>query len=114
MNRKNIPLLLMLPAGAVTFIITFIQKYDMVEKLAILLAVLVLFYLLGSILVWTLDYFDRQNEEKRKEEGEVIEKEAGETEGSREDQEDQEDQEIPEAQESREDQESQASDEEEG
>lgn len=111
MNRKNIPLLLMLPAGAVTFIITVIQKYAMVEKLAILLAVLVLFYLLGSILVWTLDYFDRQNEEKRKEEGEVIEKEAGETEGSREDQEDQE---IPEAQESREDQENQASDEEEG
>lgn len=111
MNRKNIPLLLMLPAGAVTFIITFIQKYAMVEQLAILLAVLVLFYLLGSILVWTLDYFDRQNEKKRKEEGEVIEKEAGETEGSREDQEDQE---IPEAQESREEQERQASDEEEG
>lgn len=111
MNRKNIPLLLMLPAGAVTFIITLTQEYAMVEKLAILLAVLVLFYLLGSILVFTLNYFDMQNEKKRQEEGEVIEKEAGETEGSREDQEDQE---IPEAQESREEQEGQASDEEEG
>lgn len=38
MNRKNIPLLLMLPAGAVTFIITLTQEYPMVEKLAILLA----------------------------------------------------------------------------
>lgn len=111
MNRKNIPLLLMLPAGAVTFIITMIQGYVMVEKLAILLAVLVLFYLLGSILVWTLNYFDKQNEEKLKAEGEVIEKESGDTEGTREDQEDQE---IPEAQESREEQEEEASDEEEG
>lgn len=76
MNRKNLPLLLMLTAGAVTCIITFIRKYSMLEKLASLLAVLVLFYLLGSILKWTLDYFERQNEKKRQEEGEVIEKES--------------------------------------
>lgn len=86
MNRKNIPMVLMLLAGAVTCIITFIQKYTMVEKLAILLAVLVLFYLLGSVLVWTLNYFDMQNEQKRKEEGEVIEKEAAETDENREEQ----------------------------
>lgn len=78
MNRKNLPLILMLTAGAVTCIITFIRKYTMLEKLASLLAVLVLFYLLGSILKWTLDYFDAQNEKKRQEEGEVIEKEAAE------------------------------------
>lgn len=75
MNRKNLPLILMLTAGAVTCIITFIRRYDTVAKLACLLAVLALFYLLGSILKWTLDYFDRQNEKKRQEEGEVIEKE---------------------------------------
>ena len=86
MNRKNIPMVLMLLAGAVTCIITFIQKYTMVEKLAILLAVLVVFYLLGSVLVWTLNYFDMQNEQKRKEEGEVIEKEAAETDENREEQ----------------------------
>lgn len=79
MNRKNLPMLLMLLAGAVTCVITFIRDYAMVEKLGILLGVLVLFYLLGSILVWTLNYFDAQNEQKRKEEGEVIEKEAEET-----------------------------------
>lgn len=75
MNRKNLPLLLMLTAGAVTCVITFIVGYSTVEKLAFLLAVLVLFYLLGSVLKWTLDYFDMQNEKKRQEEGEVIEKE---------------------------------------
>lgn len=76
MNRKNLPMVLMLLAGAITCIITFIRDYAMVERLSILLGVLVLFYLLGSILVWTLNYFDMQNEKKRKEEGEVIEKEA--------------------------------------
>ena len=76
MNRKNLPLLLMLTAGAVTCIITFIQKYTMFEKLVSLFAVLIIFYVLGSVLVWTLDYFERQNEEKLKEEGEVIEKES--------------------------------------
>ena len=79
MNRKNLPMVLMLLAGAITCIITFIRAYAMVERLGILLGVLVLFYLLGSILVWTLNYFDMQNEKKRKEEGEVIEKEAEET-----------------------------------
>ena len=54
--------------------ITFVKKYSTVEKLAFLLSVLILFYLLGGVLKWTLDYFDMQNERKRQEEGEVIEK----------------------------------------
>lgn len=80
MNRKNLPLLLMLTAGAVVCVITFINNYSVPAKLTSLLAVLILFYLLGNILKWTLDRFDRQNEEKLMEEGEVIEKEAEETE----------------------------------
>jgi len=75
MDRKNMPLLLMLVAGAVTCIITFINQYSMNAKLVSLFVVLLGFYLLGSVLKWTLDYFDRQNEEKLKDEGEVIEKE---------------------------------------
>lgn len=74
MNRKNLPLLLMLSAGAVTCIITYIEGYSTVAKLVSLFVVLLLFFLLGSVLKWTLDYFDRQNEEKLMEEGEVIEK----------------------------------------
>ena len=95
MNRKNLPMVLMLLAGAITCIITFIRDYAMVERLCILLGVLVLFYLLGSILVWTLNYFDMQNEKKRKEEGEVTEKEAEETaEGREETAEDREEGEV--------------------
>lgn len=66
MNRKTMPLVLMLVAGAIVSIITFIKGYSIVNKLLALLIVLVLFYFLGSVLRWTLDYFDRQNEEKRK------------------------------------------------
>lgn len=76
MNRKNLPLLLMLTAGAVTCIVTYIMEYSMSAKLISLFVVLLLFYFFGSILKWTLDYFDRQNEEKQKETGEVIEKDS--------------------------------------
>lgn len=81
MNRKNMPLILMLTAGAVTCIITYIKGYSMLVKLSLLFAVLVLFYLLGSILKWTIDFFEAQNEKQRREEGEVIEKESAEDNG---------------------------------
>lgn len=81
MNRKNMPLVLMLVAGAITCVITFIQKYSVLEKLVSLLVVLVVFYLLGSLLRWTLDYFDGQNDRRRKEEEEAAQKEAESTEG---------------------------------
>lgn len=76
MNRKNLPLLLMLTAGAVTCIITFIQKFTILAKLASLFVVLLVFYIIGSVLVWILNRFDAQNEARLREEGEVIEKDA--------------------------------------
>lgn len=75
MNRKSIPLVLMLLAGIVTCIITFIRQYSVIDKLVALLVVLVIFLILGNVLRYTLDYFDRENEKKALEEGEVIEKE---------------------------------------
>lgn len=86
MNRKYMPLILMLVAGAVTCIITFIQNYSIIGKLISLLIVLIVFYVLGSGLKWTLDYFDAQNEEKKQKEGEVIEKEAENAEGEKKEQ----------------------------
>ena len=77
------PLLLMLVAGAVTCIITFIQKYSILEKLVSLFVVLLIFYFLGSLLKWTLDYFDEQNAKKNAEEGEVIEKTSEEEDGKK-------------------------------
>jgi len=81
MNRKNLPLILMLAAGAIVCIITYIQDFSMTTKLVSLFVVLLLFYILGTVLKWTLDFFDRQNEEKLAEEGEVIEKETQDIEG---------------------------------
>ena len=67
MNRKYIPLTLMLVAGAVTCIINLIQFKSILGQLTSLLIVLVVFYILGSALKWTLDLFERQNAEKVKE-----------------------------------------------
>lgn len=75
MNRKSIPLVLMLLAGVVTCIITFIKQYSVIDKLVALLVVLLIFLVLGNVLKYTLDYFDKVNEKKALEEGEVIEKE---------------------------------------
>lgn len=80
MFRRNIPLILMLTAGAITCVITMIRKYPMLQQLMVQFGVLVLFYLLGSIIKWTLDYFDRQNEKLAGEQGEVIEKDTTESE----------------------------------
>ncbi|MCH5343620.1 MAG: hypothetical protein J1E64_06230 [Acetatifactor sp.] len=89
MDRKIMPLVLMLVAGAVTCVITFIKDFSMHSRLVTLLIVLLVFYFLGSVMKWALDYFDEQNgedeeneqdeeneenEEKSAEEGEVIEK----------------------------------------
>ena len=59
-----------------TCIITYVKRYSVNTQLIALFAVLVIFYVLGSVLVWTLNYFEKQNEEKRGEEGEVIEKDS--------------------------------------
>ncbi len=75
MNRKSLPFVLMLIAGAITCIITFVRQYTIIDKLLALLIVLVIFLVLGNVLRFTLDYFDRENEKKALEEGEVIEKE---------------------------------------
>lgn len=74
MNRKNIPMFLMLMAGAVTCVITYVKRYAVIDRMVALLVALLIFYFLGSVLKWTLDYFDAQNQEKNKEEGEVIQK----------------------------------------
>ncbi len=78
MNRKNIPLVLMLVAGAATCIVTWVRQYSILGRLTALLVTLVIFLCLGSLLKFVLDLFDRQNEKKSQEEGEVIEKEASE------------------------------------
>lgn len=64
MNRKIIPLVLMLTAGAITGIITFPRQNSINEKLFSLLIVLLIFYFLGSMIQWTLDKFEQDTPEK--------------------------------------------------
>ena len=68
MKRKNLPLIIMLIAGAITSIIAFRKGYELQEKLLMLLITLVVFYGLGCLLAGTMNYFDKVNEEKRLEE----------------------------------------------
>lgn len=75
MKRKWIPPFLMLFAGAVSSIIMFLLHYETQNMLAILLGVLIVFYIIGSLFKWMLDVFDKQNyvEETEDEEGMVEE-----------------------------------------
>ena len=70
MNRKNMPLILMLTAGTCTCIVTMVQAYSVLASLVALFAVMLLFYCLGNGVRLLLDRFDRQNEEKAKQEQE--------------------------------------------
>ena len=71
MNRNSIPLVLMLLAGAITCVFTFIHNYPIWGKLLSLLIVLLVFFLLGNLLRWTLDIFDLQNARREKEKAEA-------------------------------------------
>lgn len=70
MNRKNMPLILMLTAGACTCVVTMVQAYSVLASLVALFSVMLLFYCLGNGVRILLDRFDRQNEEKAKQEQE--------------------------------------------
>ncbi len=76
MDRKSMPLLLMLAAGAAACIVTWIRRDTVLTKLVALFVVMLVFYAMGCGIRLLLDHFDRQNEKRLKEEGEVIEKEA--------------------------------------
>ena len=76
---KSIPFILMLSAGSITSIMTYIFQYEIKTALLVLLSVLLVFYCLGLLLINVILSFDKKNEEDRKakelEEGVVLEKE---------------------------------------
>lgn len=73
MNRKTMPLVLMLIAGGITAFMTFALDYTLKDKLVALLLVLIIFYTIGCIMKGLLNHFDKVNELKASEEGAVIE-----------------------------------------
>ncbi len=75
MKRRMIPIFLMLLAGAITSIITYIKDYELVKMLWTLLGVLIVFYALGVVIKKTLNLFDAQIEEAEKKAKEAEEKE---------------------------------------
>lgn len=80
MERRQLPLILMLLAGGMTAIIAYFKNFSLLNTLIALFAVMVLFCFIGSIIKYVLDSFDKANEKKVSDEGEVIEKEAQEAE----------------------------------
>jgi len=76
MKTKNIPSIIMLLAGAITSIITYFNAYTVRRMLFTLLVVLVIFYILGLIVKGIMDYFISVREDKKYDEGKVIEKES--------------------------------------
>lgn len=83
MERKMIPLALMLLAGAICSIVCFVQGYDAFTMLLVLFIVLLVFYIMGCIIKRVMEAFEKENEERSKEEGEVIEKEASDENGKK-------------------------------
>lgn len=79
-KHRLLPAIIMLVAGAVTSIMTYILQYDSTASLWLLLCVLVVFYILGLILRGILIMFETQIEAEEaakalEEEGKIVEKE---------------------------------------
>ena len=64
MERQFIPLVLMLIGGGITCIFTLLQNYSLTENLISILVVMLVLFLLGSLLVYFLDYFERTNQKR--------------------------------------------------
>lgn len=67
MERRYIPLVLMLIGGGIACIFTFVQKFPLTEKLVSLFVVMLVLFLLGSLLVYFLDYFEKTNQKRDEE-----------------------------------------------
>lgn len=77
MNTKRIPAVVMLLAGAVACITTYINHYSLEDMLMVLLITLVAFLIIGVAIKLILDSFDiTKDEDKVDDEGEVVEKNA--------------------------------------
>lgn len=96
MKTKQVPLIVMLLAGAAASITMRLMHYELEASLWILLLVLIAFYIVGCFVKRTLDRFEAQQQKAEEEakkgvsdEGEVIEKEASASEDTTKGQDDQ-------------------------
>lgn len=61
--RKLFPLLFMLISGATAWLVGMLRHFETHIMLIGVLVCMVVFGILGAVLRWLLDYFDKRNEE---------------------------------------------------
>ena len=85
MDTKKIPAFVMLLAGAVATIVTYINHYSLEDMLVVLILTLIDFLIIGVAIKLIFDSFhiEEPDEDRVDDDGEVVEKtaEAGEAEG---------------------------------
>ncbi len=76
MNTSKIPALVMLLAGAVAVIVTYINHYSLEDMLVVLILTLIVFLIIGVVIKLIFDSFhiEEPDEERVDDEGEVVEK----------------------------------------
>lgn len=76
MNTNKIPALVMLLAGAVAVIVTYINHYSLEDMLGVLILTLIVFLILGVVIKLIFDSFhiEEPDEDRVDDEGEVVEK----------------------------------------
>lgn len=76
MNTNRIPALVMLLAGAVAVIVTYINHYSLEDMLVVLILTLIVFLVLGVVIKLIFDSFhiEEPDEDRVDDEGEVVEK----------------------------------------
>lgn len=82
MNTRRIPALIMLIAGSIACIMTYLNHYDLKDMLIVLILVLIVFLIIGLIVKGILDSIHLPGSEAVNPDGEVIEKKDEESEGS--------------------------------
>ena len=79
MDTKIIPAVIMLLAGSVACIVTYLNHYSLKEMLLVLFIVLIVFLIIGLIVKRILDSLHLPSDDAVSAEGEVIEKSEEET-----------------------------------
>ena len=76
MNTNKIPALVMLLAGAVAVIVTYINHYSLEDMLVVHILTLIVFLILGVVIKLIFDSFhiEEPDEDRVDDEGEVVEK----------------------------------------
>ncbi len=79
MNTRKIPALIMLIAGSIAVVMTYLNHYDLKDMLIVLILVLIVFLIIGLVVKGILDSIHLPKSDAVNPEGEVIEKKEEET-----------------------------------